>query len=71
MALFHKKPAAPAYDPETQEPAVRKSICTGEMTVGLIDKKTGRFQDLMRVEDQAELEAFCRRIGAEKIKTIY
>ena len=71
MGWFKKKPAAPAYDAETQEPAGRKSICTGEMTVGFVDKRTGRFQDLMKVEDQAALEDFCRSIGADKIKTIY
>lgn len=71
MPLFRKKPAAIAYDPEKQEPAVRKSICTGEMTVGFIDKKTGKFQDLMRAEDQQALEDFCRSIGADTIKTIY
>ena len=71
MPLFKKKPAPPAYDPEVQEPAVRKSICTGEMTVGFIDKKSGKFQDLMRVDDQAALEDFCRSIGTDKIKTIY
>ena len=41
------------------------------MTVGFIDKKSGKFQDLMRVDDQAALEDFCRSIGTDKIKTIY
>ena len=72
MSIFHKsrKPAIP-YDPETQQPAVRKSICTGEMTVGFIDKRTGKFTDLMRVDGQRGLEAFMRDIGAEEIKEIY
>lgn len=71
MALFKKKPAPIAFDAETQEAAVRKSICTGEMTVGFIDRKTGKFQDLMRVEDQQALEDFCHSIGADHIRTIY
>ena len=71
MPLFGKKRAPIQYDPSTQEAAVRKSICTGEMTVGLIDRATGKFTDLMRVEGQKELEAFMKRIGASEYRTIY
>ena len=44
MSFFGKKKPMPAFslNPATQEPAVRKSICTGEMTVGYIDKATGK-----------------------------
>ena len=72
MSLFHRsrQPSIP-YDPETQKPAVRRSICTGEMTVGFIDRATGKFTDLMRVDGQKELEDFMKRIGADEIKTIY
>ena len=71
MKLFRKK-AAPsfAYDPKRQEPAVRRSICTGEMTVGFIDRETGKFHDLMMVDHQG-LEDFCRAVGQETVKTIY
>ncbi len=73
MSLFKRKPKAPAvaYDPETQQPAVRRSICTGEMTVGFIDRRTGKFTDLMRVDGQYELDAFMKSIGASEYKTIY
>ena len=71
MPLFHKKQPAPLpYDPNAQEPAVRRSICTGEMTVGFIDKATGKFHDLMLVDEQG-LEEFKRRTGCENPKTIY
>lgn len=70
MSVFRReKPVN--FNPAEQEPAVRKSICTGEMTVGLIDRRTGKFQDLMRVDSQKELEAFCRSIGVKEIRTIY
>ena len=75
MSWFHRsrKPAAIPYDPETQRPAVRRSICTGEMTVGFIDRRTGRFRDYMLARDQRELEAFCRAVGVDpgEIETIY
>ena len=73
MSLFRRTPRKPAieYDPATQQPAVRRSICTGEMTVGFIDLSTGKFRDLMRVDGQAGLEAFMKEIGVTEIKTIY
>lgn len=74
MSLFHKKSAGkPAYDPARQQIAVRKSICTGEMTVGFVDRQTGKFTDVMMVRDQRELEAFCKSVGANPadVRTIY
>ena len=71
MSLFRKKAPAIPYDPVTQQPAVRRSICTGEMTVGFIDRDTGKFRDIMRVDGQAGLEAFMKQIGVTEIKTIY
>lgn len=64
-----KQPTLP-FDPETQEPAVRKSICTGEMTAGYVDKQTGAFHELMKV-DQKGLEEYRRLCGGREIKTIY
>ena len=71
MPLFRKKQELSIpYDPQIQEPAVRKSICTGEMTVGFIDKATGKFHDYMLVDSHG-LEEFCRRVGCKEIRTIY
>ena len=73
MSLFHRKPKPPAipYDPAKQQPAVRKSICTGEMTAGFIDLRTGKFTDLMRLDGRAGLEQFKKDTGAEEIREIY
>ena len=74
MELFRKKtPPAIPYDPETQEPAVRSSICTGEMTVGFIDRKTGKFREYELARSQGDVDAFCKRVGMEPqdIKRIY
>ena len=74
MSLFRreKKPSIP-YDPNTQRPAVRRSICTGEMTVGFVDKSTGKFREYMLARDQQELENFCRQVGIDvgELQTIY
>ena len=65
----HKKKIT--YDPETMEPAVKKSICTGETTVGFVEISTGRYHDLKLVSSQAEIDEFMRQTGVDSIKTIY
>ena len=72
MGLFQKKKGpAISFDPALQEPVVRQSICTGEMTAGFVDRVTGQFQDYMRLADRAALEDFCRRTGVSEVRTIY
>ena len=74
MKLFRKKqPEKIPYDPEKQEPAVRRSICTGEMTLGFVDRESGRFLDYALARNQEELEAFCRGVGidADRLRTVY
>ena len=59
MSLFRRKtPHAIPYDPETQEPAVQSSICTGEMVVGFIDRKTGKFRKYELARGQGDVETF-------------
>ncbi len=72
MSFFSKKKTMPAFtfDPAAQEPAVRKSICTGEMTAGFLNKKTGKFREWMLVDDRG-LEEFRRAAGAEEVRVIY
>ncbi len=59
------------YDPQTREPAVRASICTGELTVGFLDKQTGKFHDLKLVRSRKELEEFRQATGVTELKKIY
>ncbi|MBR6208312.1 MAG: aspartate dehydrogenase [Oscillospiraceae bacterium] len=74
MTLFRKKTPPPIpYNRAAQEPAVRSSICTGEMTLGFLDRQTGRFHEYELARSQSDVEAFCRRVGVEPkdIKRIY
>jgi len=74
MILFRKKGPAPIpYDRETKEPAVRTSICTGELTVGFVDRKTGRFHEYELAHDEHEVDVFCQRVGVARneIKRIF
>lgn len=74
MKLFQKKdPPKIPYDPSKQEPALRSSICTGEMVVGFIDRGTGKFHEYELARSQSDVDVFCRRVGIEPddIKRIY
>lgn len=67
MALFAKKPKV-SFDPELQEPAIRKSICTGELTAGFVDRKTGEFTAVMLVKS---VEEYQKLTGQNKIRILY
>ncbi len=72
MGFFRKSRRVPfSYDPERQEPLIRKSICTGEMTAGFVDKDTGIFHDLMRLADEEDVRRFCSDLGVEHVRVIY
>ena len=74
FSLFRKRlEAVQPFDLETQQPAVRRSICTGEMTVGYIDRATGKFHEMVMVPDRGALEAFFSERGVEMdgVKEIY
>ena len=72
MSLFHRQKSEP-FDREALQPAVRKSYCNREMTLGFLDKATGKFLEHCCANNQKELEAFCRQYGIkpEDLKTIY
>ncbi len=61
------------WDPAREEPVVKKSICTGEATVGFVDRATGRYRDVRKVTTPAEIALFAEETGVEpgKIRTIY
>lgn len=74
MSLFRKKEMpVMSYDRETQEPALRCSICTGEQVAGFRDRKTGDFTEIMLIRTPADLEAFRKQYGIEEteLKRIY
>lgn len=75
MGLFNRKKERPPepFDLAAQQPAVRRSICTGEMTVGYIDRATGKFHDIQLAPDRRALEAFftARGVAMAQVKEIY
>ena len=65
--LFSKKrpQSAPSarWDPNTQTPAIRCSICTGEQVAGFRDRETGKFTEAALLRTPSDLEAFREKYG--------
>ena len=72
MGLFGKKHQKKTYDKNKLKPVLRCSICTGEQVAGFQDIHTGRFEEVMLIQNAADLEAFKSRYGiTEEIAKIY
>lgn len=63
--MFTKK-AVKNYDRENMIPAVHSSICTGEKVAGFIDKRTGKFKDIMLVRSEKELNCFLKEYNIDE-----
>ena len=61
--FFSRKKPARSYDPATQQPALRCSICTGEQVAGFQDLHTGHFEDVQLIRTPQELDAFRAQYG--------
>ena len=59
---------AKTYDPATQEPILRCSICTGEQVAGFKDLSTGKFTDIMLIQNEKDLAAFKAQYGVTDIR---
>ena len=54
-------------------PVIRSSICTGEKTAGFKNLETGRFEDIMLIRQEKDLQEFLDLYGIskEEIRTEY
>jgi len=59
------------YDRENQKPVLKCSICNGEQVAGFKDIHTGRFQEVMLIRDDRELEAFMEMYDISEISKEY
>ena len=59
------------FDPETQYPVIKSSICTGEKTAGFKNKKDGHFVEVMVIRSSADLNRFKELYGLDEVRTEY
>ena len=70
--LFRRKNEQKTYDRENQKPVIRVSICTGEQTAGFQDIHTKKFEEVMLIRNDTDLERFKTQYGiTETIGKIY
>ena len=61
------------YNPESQYPVIRSSICTGEKVAGFKDKTGGHFTEVMLVKGPEDISSFKKMYGLDdaEIRTEY
>ena len=70
--FFFKKRQPKEYDRASKKPVIRASICTAERTAGFLDLKTGKFEEIMLIRNDRDLNEFKSTYGIEgSIETIY
>ena len=71
--MFKKRSALPSqqYDTESYKPVVRCSICNGEQVAGFKNLHTGKFEEIMLVRSEADLQEFKERYGISEITKEY
>ena len=66
--FWRRKKRETVYDKTGKIPVIRSSICTGEQTAGFKDAASGRFEELMLIRSDADLEEFMRLYDVEDIR---
>lgn len=71
--MFGKKKVAVKknYDKESLRPVIKCSICTGEQVAGFVDRRTGKFQEVMLIVNAEDLKLFKDMYGLEDVEKVY
>lgn len=71
--MFRKKPkeVKKTYEKENQKPVLRCSICTGEQVAGFKNIHTGKFEEVMLIKGEKDLEQFKEMYGIQEITKEY
>lgn len=60
-----------SFNPETQKPVLRCSICTGEQVAGFKNLNTGKFEEVALIKNEQDLASFMSRCGISEISKEY
>ena len=66
MGFFKKKTVIKTYDKENKKPIIKASICNGEQVAGFKDIHTGKIEEIMLINEQADLEVFKKMYGIDE-----
>lgn len=71
--MFKKKKLTPEipYNPETQIPVLKCSICTGEQVAGFKDNVSGKFTEVMLIKDERDLNSFMKMYKISAVSKEY
>lgn len=59
------------FDRENLRPVLRCSICTGEQVAGFKNVHTGKFEEVMLIRDEKDLDRFREMYGIDTIAKEY
>ena len=59
------------YDRENLRPVLRCSICTGEQVAGFKNRHTGKFEEVMLILNQKDLDLFMEMYGIDTVTKEY
>lgn len=59
------------YDRENLRPVLRCSICTGEQVAGFKNRHTGKFEEVMLIRNQKDLDLFMEMYGIDTVAKEY
>ncbi len=69
--MLFKKQQKKSYNPEHTYPVLKCSICTGEQVAGFKDKTTGKFEEIMVIRSDKDLDQFKKTYGITNISKEY
>lgn len=69
--MFRKKAAVRPYDKENRKPVIKCSICNGEQVAVFKDIHTGKFEEIMLIKNDRDLDAFMQLYDVKDISKEY
>lgn len=69
--MFWKKAKKRQLNPEIERAVIRCSICTGEQAAGFKNLETGKFEEIMLIKSDSDLEQFKKIYGVKDIVKEY
>lgn len=69
--IFRKNMKKTEYDITNKQAVIRASICNGEQVAGFKDRTTGKFEEVMLIRNEKDIEAFKKEYGVSDILKEY